>query len=214
MTIEQHHPVLAVLASNANFVFYPTGSRFLGCNKEYSDHDFFVVVEWDNAKELKAMMDVHGFRTQERGGYCVDDRLDAVYTWTDPDRRLPGVDILAGRREEIDRRRAVFDVMRRVMYRDNGLESYDAEAVADITRRIKKGPGWRGLYAIVTEAVAVGRAETEATKTMLVELRALVRDWARHEDGDKDADAGIIDYVTNVMFPDAVAEADSERSGS
>ena len=66
---------------NSSFMFYPTGSRFFGCQQEESDYDFFVQdkEEYDQRK-LQLFLEQNNFDRDLSAVFYEDTEVLAVYS--------------------------------------------------------------------------------------------------------------------------------------
>lgn len=149
------HPVLVKLEAS-DFTFYPIGSRYLDVAEPGADYDFLV--ESKDAKEdlkLKTFLINNDFKMLEDNhaevAYSADGLLTAVYRWA-PREGLPGVDILAGHKEEIQFRRRVFEVLRkRVLYPANKV---GYEPISQAFKRFDpSGAVWLQFFTVLKDVV-------------------------------------------------------------
>lgn len=151
-----NHPILQEFFSS-EFDFHLTGSRVYSDKKpkesggpyQATDYDFFIDVSgsldqeggyWGTKEAVEKFLGELGFKEKTVGGYSVD--RDAYHwAWFDPEKNLPGVDVLLlhSTKEELPFRNAVI----------RKFKSHYG-ALLEAVRRDKKA--WADLFSILDDA--------------------------------------------------------------
>jgi len=133
------HPMVRILDGVA-FTCHLIGSRNVGPHNDRSDWDFLVGCTYAELGDVTAVLEAADFIRQPGcGGYGPDARLLGVWTWSDPDKKLPGVDVLVAQPEEVTRRLRFFDALKR----------QTEDAAGKLCLGLKRERSWGALWKAI-----------------------------------------------------------------